>query len=152
MAFVNEVISQEDWKKYDLETIKKRLNIRGGFTDQWTIDRQKDIWFREYRFWSDKENFGAEICTYWDFYWKGSFIPLRTETVKKIPPSKNNGIYYVHLKILKIEIPENIQQYKSEIYKDLKEAFEVSQVGIGIYIKDDTDPCKINLEYEGELI
>ncbi|MDR2636203.1 MAG: hypothetical protein LBC08_05180 [Campylobacteraceae bacterium] len=149
MAYVNEKISKEDFEKYNLEKINKRLSY-GTPNYQWAIDRDRDIWLREYHFSGDKEDFGAEIRTYWDFYWKGSFVPIETKTIDKIPPSKNNGIYYCYIKVLKIEIPKNIQQYTKEILKDFREALEVSQVGIGIHINDNST-CKVDLEYNGEV-
>ncbi|MDR2790406.1 MAG: hypothetical protein LBB59_05475 [Campylobacteraceae bacterium] len=150
MAFVNEVISQEDWKKYDIDQFKRRC-VWGGSTHYWTIDRERNIWFRLYFEHLDRDANGVEMSTEWDFYWKGSFIPLETKTVRQT--RSDDGERYGYLKVLKIEIPENIQQYKSEIYKDLKEAFEASFIGRGIYTdRSKVKSCKVDLEYEGELI
>jgi hypothetical protein len=153
MAFVNEMISEEDWDKYNLSNIDKRWG-GGQLTEDWTIDRERGIWFRLYRSVGDIENSGAEVCTYWNFYWKGSLILVETKTLKKIPPAtKNSGTFYCYIEILDIEIPKEIEQHKQEIFKDLKEAFEVSQMGLGVYIRDDEDiVCKVDLEYKGELI
>jgi hypothetical protein len=151
MAYVNEKISKEDFEKYDLAAIEERLPY-GSPNDHWAIDRERGMWFRLYRFFSDKENFGAETCTFWNFYWKESLILVETKTIKKIPPIESK-VFYVMLKISRLEIPNNVLQHKAQILKDLKEAFEVSQMGLGIYIRDDDDTvCKVDFEYEGELI
>jgi hypothetical protein len=152
MAFANEEISREDYDKYDID----RFNDKFGFfspNSDWTIDRERDIWFRLYLNMCDIENDGAEMWTSWGFYWKGFFIALDTKFLKQIPYSQNNGEYYVYAKILDIDIPQEAEQYKQEILKDLKEAFEASYAGIGIRInKERTKSCKIDLEYEGELV
>ncbi|MDR2636182.1 MAG: hypothetical protein LBC08_05070 [Campylobacteraceae bacterium] len=173
MAYTNEKISKEDFEKYDLEKINKRLPY-GSPDDYWAIDRQRNIWFREYYRSEDRENSGVESYTVWDFYWKGSLISTNTITLKKIPYTQNNGVFYAYLKILDIvtteksrvhrkidkkenkiliNFPKELLSYKQEILKDLKEAFEVSQIGLGIYIRDDEKiVCKVDLEYEGQLI
>jgi hypothetical protein len=150
MAYVNEKISKEDFEKYDLERINKRFPY-GTPDDQWAIDREKKSWLRLYYRSEDRDNFGTEISTDWDFYWEGTFIPIETKTLDKIAPSKNNGIFYWHIKVLEIEIPETIQRYTKGILKDFREALEVSKVGLGTYSKRETI-YKIDLEYNGEVL
>jgi hypothetical protein len=146
MAYVNEKISEEDFEKYNLAAIRKRLPY-GSPNDHWAIDREKDIWFRKYYTSIDIENSGAESYIVWDFYWKGSLVSVDTETIDK---GRFDGIYYAHMKILNIEIPDNILRYKTQILKDLKEIFEASNAGGGIY--SNANGFKVDLEYEGQLI
>jgi hypothetical protein len=148
MAYVNEKISKEDWEKYNLSNIDKRYG-GGQFTNHWTIDRERERWFRLYLTVGDQENSGAEICTYWNFYWKNNFILVKTKTIDR--RRSDDGVCYGYLKILKLEIPSNVLQYKAQILKDLKEAFEASLIGLGIYATK-TKSCKVDFEYEGELI
>jgi hypothetical protein len=147
MAYVNEKISTEDWEKYNLSNIDKRWG-GAAFTDHWTIDKERGIWFRLYHSMSDRENSGAEVCTYWNFYWKGSLILVETKTINK--GRFDCCVYYAYFKVLNIEIPKEIEQYKQEIFKDLKEAFEASNAGGGIY--SNANGFKVDLEYEGKLI
>jgi hypothetical protein len=42
MAFVNEMISKEDFEKYDLEMINNRLPY-GSPNSHWTIDRERNV-------------------------------------------------------------------------------------------------------------
>jgi hypothetical protein len=146
MAYVNEKISKEDFEKYNLSYIDKRWG-GGQFTMHWTIDRDREMWFRLYLTMGDQENSGAEICTYWNFYWKGSLILVETKTVDK---GRFDGVYYAYFKVLRLEISKEIEQYKQEILKDLKEVFEASNAGGGIY--SNANGFKVDLEYEGELI
>jgi hypothetical protein len=149
MAFVNEMISKEDFEKYDLETINNRLPY-GSPNDHWTIDRERGIWFRKYYTSVDRENSGAELYTVWDFYWEGSLISVKTEYIKKISPFESNKEYYAHILLLDIKIPKEIEQYKQKIFKDLEKVFEASNGGGGIYSR--ADSYKVDLEYKGELI
>ncbi|MDR2081987.1 MAG: hypothetical protein LBP54_08930 [Campylobacteraceae bacterium] len=173
MAFVNEVISKEDYIKYDLETMNKRLSY-GCPARDWTIDRERNIWFRLYLERLDRDDNGAELSTIWDFYWKGSLISVETITLDRT--LSDDGYNYGYLKILAIttteknyvvhreidkkknkiliNFPKELLSHKQEILKDLKEAFEASYIGLGIYVKDNSriKICKVDLEYEGELI
>lgn len=53
MAFVNEIVSEEDIQKYGLDEIKKKFDPYGWkerpkfFTHAWTIDRERDIYFMQ---------------------------------------------------------------------------------------------------------
>jgi hypothetical protein len=46
MAFVNEYISKEDFAKYDLATINLKRGVAADASDDWTIDKQKNIYIR----------------------------------------------------------------------------------------------------------
>ncbi|MDR2153216.1 MAG: hypothetical protein LBO72_10370 [Helicobacteraceae bacterium] len=152
MAYVNEEISDKDWEEYERIVAAKRFRGGGGNRD-WTIDREREIWFKVYERWTDIEDDGKETRTLWDFYWKGVYVPAETKRLKMIPYNTNNGVYYAYIKILEIEIPKNAQQHKSEILKELKAALEASFVGLGIYAYGgDLKSCKVDLEYEGALV
>ncbi|MDR2151581.1 MAG: hypothetical protein LBO72_02065 [Helicobacteraceae bacterium] len=90
------------------------------------------------------------MCTDWDFYWKGVYVPAETMPVERT--LSNNGYNYGHLKLSKIEIPKNALQHKSEILKELKAALEASFIGLGIFARDRIKSCKVDLEYEGALV
>jgi hypothetical protein len=69
---------------------------------------------------------------------------------------KEKKYAYTHRKILKLEIPKEIENQKEQILKDLKEAFEGSRGSpfVGFHYKDkyETWTYKIDLEYNGEII
>jgi hypothetical protein len=148
MAFVNEEISQEDYNKYDIGQFVKRFGFLSPNGD-WTIDRDRDIWFRLYHEMSDIENDGAEMWTSWGFYWKGFFVTLDTKFLEK-GCVKVRDEYYAYIKILDIDIPQEAEQYKQEILKDLKKVFEASNAGNGIHSR--ANGYRVDLEYEGKLV
>jgi hypothetical protein len=149
MAFVNEEISKEDYDKYDIGQFVKRFGSISPNSD-WTIDRDRDIWFRLYHERCDREeDLGAELWTSWGFYWKGVFITLDTKFLER-KFTNSIGKFYVYAKILDIDIPQEAEQYKQEILKDLKEAFEASNAGNGIHSR--ANGYRVDLEYEGKLV
>jgi hypothetical protein len=147
MAFVNEEISQEDYNKYDIGQFVKRFGSISP-SKNWIIDRDRDIWLRLYRRAIDIEDNGAELWTSRGFYWKGVFITLDT---KFLEHTYIGSTGCMHIKILELEIPKEAEQYKQEILKDLKEAFEASYND-----KSTTDgeikSWKVDLIYEWKLL
>ncbi|MDR0746798.1 MAG: hypothetical protein LBE89_02770, partial [Helicobacteraceae bacterium] len=91
-----------------------------------------------------------EIRTYWDFYWKGSLVLVETVALKR--SRSDDGVSYGYLKVLELKIPEDVLQYKSEILHEFKAALEAHFIGIGIRVGGKTKSCKVDLEYEGEVI
>jgi hypothetical protein len=57
--------------------------------------------------------FGAEISIYWDFYWRGNFIPIETKAIKKYIPKKTT-VYFIDIKVLEIEIPESLRKIAAQ--------------------------------------
>ncbi|MDR2152590.1 MAG: hypothetical protein LBO72_07205 [Helicobacteraceae bacterium] len=147
MAYVNERMSKEDWKECERIVAARRFRGGGG-NRSWTIDRERNIWFKAYQIWTSRED-GGEMFTEWDFYWKGIYVPAETMPVK-IWLSDEGRSYDGHLKLSKIEIPKNALQHKSEILKELKAALKASFMGLGIYATKIA--CKVDLEYEGALV
>ncbi|MDR0467384.1 MAG: hypothetical protein LBG67_00870 [Campylobacteraceae bacterium] len=150
MAYVNEKISDEDYEKYNLAEIDKRLRISNP-SSAWTIDREREIWLRLYRQTTDRDNFGEEIYTIWDFYRKGYLISVKTEGIKWVHDKERNEVYQ-YLKILSLEIPKEIENEKEQILKELKKAFEESGGNPYSRIRGSNATHKIDLEYNGELI
>lgn len=66
---------------------------------------------------------------------------------------KEKGELYLCIKILELEIPKEIKDQKEQILKDIKEAFEEAfgNPYSGLH-KEPNQICKIDLEYEGEII
>ncbi|MDR0746452.1 MAG: hypothetical protein LBE89_00990 [Helicobacteraceae bacterium] len=148
MGYVNEKISQEDRLKYDLATIDKRLPF-GSPARDWAIDRERESWVRLYRQLTDKDD-GTEIRTYWDFYWKGSLVLVETIALKRF--RSDDGVYYGYIRVLRLDVPDNALPNKSEILQEFKAALEAHFIGIGIRVGGKTKSCKVDLEYEGEVI
>ncbi|MDR2080863.1 MAG: hypothetical protein LBP54_03110 [Campylobacteraceae bacterium] len=147
MAFVNEVISKEDYEKYNLGALDKRR--LSSYSKEWAIDREKKRWLKKYHSSIDIDNFGKDTDTTWDFYRNGYLISVKTKELKKsYDLEKKEG--YKYIKILELKIPQEIEGEKEQMLKDFKEAFEASFGNPFLHIDED-ETCKIDLEYEGEL-
>ncbi|MDR0467466.1 MAG: hypothetical protein LBG67_01285 [Campylobacteraceae bacterium] len=101
------------------------------------------------------------MYTIWDFYIKGHLISVETKEIKW-NRNKEKKELYIYKKILKLEIPKEIENEKEQILKDLKEAFGEA-FGDPFYAlnynKDKNnnnnkffETCIAYLEYNGELI
>ncbi len=151
MAFVNEYISDEDFEKYNFEKINNRRNGGGNPAYDWTVDKDNEVWLRHFYKRQDHTapdgGFTGENT--WDFYWKGFLMSIETNYIDTKPHSSNHGIYYAHIQITSINIPECLSYQEIEILEDIKQAF-IIYAGGGIFSK--AIGCNIDLEYKGELI
>lgn len=123
MAFVNEYIPQEDFEKYDFKTINGFSNPAG----YWVIDRDREIWLRKF----DEERTFDEFGDWrggmsgkrtWNFYWKGVLMKVITQRIT----FTGGGIdepCWIKLKLLSINLPENLKTQRTIILKDLEKAF-----------------------------
>ena len=86
MAFVNEYIPEEDFKKYDFEKLNVRPKEMSGTApdSDWTIDREADIWLREFYIESDHTapQGGFTGVSVWDFYWKGHLMLVKLLSIE----------------------------------------------------------------------
>ncbi len=124
MGFINEYIPEEDFKRYDFESLNKRSR-KGGTTPAsfWTIDREADIWLREfyteYDHTAQDGNFTGVSA--WDFYWKGALITLELELLDVI--SSGPGTHCtVKRKLISINVPAELSGQYDLILKDLEAA------------------------------
>ena len=120
LAFINERISEEDWEKYHFDELNKRW---GGFTSaarDWTIDRNKKIWLRlfdtNYPHYSDYDpKILPELKPqYWDYYWKGTLMIIAIQQLRS-PPNENDDEITSHVKLVGLDIPENIGYHRIDL-------------------------------------
>jgi hypothetical protein len=78
MAFINEYISEEDMKKYDIKGVWKKYHPSttdeeaASQTYTWTIDRDREAFFIPIM--SGREEFsGQKTCAFW---WKGTLFSV----------------------------------------------------------------------------
>ena len=64
MAFVNEYISEENIKKYDIEVLNKKY-YKAHHKSHWTVDHERDMYLRYMC--KGREEFGDQytVCFYW---------------------------------------------------------------------------------------
>jgi hypothetical protein len=170
MAYIGESISDEDYIKYDLRNINRRWLPRTNYIRTWVIDRERDIWLKQCYKVQDRENSWAELSRFWDFCWKGTLILIETKNMRK--ESQKEGELYMYFKILNIvttgqirwhkeiekeqdkiliDFPQELLPHKDEILKELREAFEANYRYMYSY-SSRIKSCKVDFEYEGELI
>ena len=116
MGFVNERMSQDDVKKYDIENIDKMFVYGGTMSRSWTRDRERDIYLRQVA--RGREETHSESS--WTFYWGGKLIVLRIQNIETTGPV--GGARTGHKKLLNVDIPEELRAKKSSIIEDLKSA------------------------------
>ncbi len=114
MTFVNEYISEEDIKKYDIENLNKKLYI-ANYKSKWTVDHERDIYLR---YIGNRREERCEEHEYY-FYWQGCFIKV---ALKQGGGGVPRGSQWRHYEMLGITIPDEIKQHEPQIIADLKEA------------------------------
>jgi hypothetical protein len=119
MPFVNEQISQEDVKKYDLEASDKHFFVGRTRSRMWTIDRERNIFLRNVT--RGREEYKSQSG--WIFFWDGYPIYLEIEVLRA--GGKPGGPGWSHKKLLAIELPERLKGRRVEILEDLKGALSV---------------------------
>jgi hypothetical protein len=147
MAFVNEYIPAEDFKKYDFDKLNKRPKETSGTTpsDQWTIDREADIWLRKFYAESDHTapQGGYTGVSVWDFYWKGTLMMVKVQEIA------SGGGYgkprWARSKLLNIDITFEIENYRHQIISDLEAAFTAYR-GAGVLAKNNGLEYSFSLE------
>jgi hypothetical protein len=131
MAFVNEYVSAEDVKKYDLDGINRRFGKDPQIRYGWTIDRERDVFLR----WigSGREEFaGRETFA---LFWKGEVLPVYTESKSKgLLNEKTSTVWHSAA----IELPPNLAGQGEAVTQVLKEALTEYKVGVGLDVADHT--------------
>ena len=131
MAFVNEYISEENIKKYDIEALDKKYN-KGFNKPDWTVDHERDMYLRYIK--SGREEFSDEykFC----FYWQAQLFEM---TFKVNGGGVRSGELWRHYDLLYIDLarsftrtlPESLKPYQAEILSHVKDALTVFQeIGI----------------------
>ncbi len=123
MAFINEHISQEDIEKYHINEIDKKF-LKGRLNPHWTIDRERKIYLRHMH--NEREE-KSNRHTYY-FYWNGSQI---IATIDKDANEIDGEIHWLY-RLWRIDIPAEVEDKKTAIIADLKEALRAYKVR-GVY-------------------
>ena len=131
MAFVNEYIPEEDFEKYDFKSLNIRPKEMSGTApaSDWTIDREADIWLRQFYVESDHTapQGGFTGISVWDFHWKGHLM-----LVKLLSIETGGGVRqhcWSTKKLLSIDIPSEIEDQRAQILRDLELALTAYKDG-----------------------
>lgn len=135
MAFVNEYIPPDDVKKYGFEQLNRRPNRGSTPADDWTVNREADIWLRQFYMEMDHTAVrgGYTGVSAWDFYWKGNLLWV------EVKDGGGGGGYgkprWQKKKLLRIDIPESLDVHREQIMTDLVSAFTAYK-GAGVFATD----------------
>ncbi len=128
MSFVNEYISDEDRKKFDIDEIDGNFHVGKTRSPQWTIDRDRNIYLRCVA--RGREDIAHKST--WTFFWSGELLILKVELL-----ATKGGVgddAWSHKKINNFKLPERFKEKRDQIIDDLKEAFIAYKDG-GVFSK-----------------
>ena len=128
MAFVNEYVSPEDVKKYDLDGINQRFGKDPALRYQWTVDRERNVFL----IWMDagREEFSARQTLL--LWWQGIsvFVRLLSATTGTLGSQVTS-----RWQLQQINLPPELVTKRTEILDVLKEAlvaYKVSGIGLPV--------------------
>ena len=123
MTFINEYIPKEDLEKYNFAELNKRKKKGGETSDDWTIDREANVWLRHFYTEYDHTELdgGYTGVTGWDFYWKGTLIFLELKALS-FEGERGTPCHQCQ-KLLSINIPSELESHSDQIIKDFIDAF-----------------------------
>jgi hypothetical protein len=132
MAFVNEMISAEDRKKYGLDELDSSQAMRGKSPQRnWTIDHERDIYLRNIGRGREESSGWSK----WHFYWRGELMTVCLEVADSGSDGTRDGHGWVRYQLVECYrkgffIPEPMLGRRDEIISDLREAFASRKGGI----------------------
>lgn len=128
MAFVNEYISSQDSAAYGIKEIDKRYVVGGTSSQQWTIDRERNIYLRQVA------NGPREIDLFyqgvWTLWFDGELIEIGLDNL-----SSTGGLNQPctsHMAVRYIKLPARLEARRAEIIEVLREALMAYKDG-GVY-------------------
>ena len=119
MPFVNEYISAEDVKKYQLREIDKHHVVGGTNARDWTIDRERGIYLRNVS--NGREEYSFE--TLWTFYWRQCAYTLMLHSAGfSGKPGGPGRMRWGFVRVNGRDVPEGIPEPRVEFLRDLEAA------------------------------
>jgi len=133
MAFVNEYVSEEDVKKYDLESVWKKVTWDTPLQYVWTVDREQNAFLIAYA--SGREEFSNQIdfALCWD-------REIHTARLVK-NNDRLNGIenLVTNWRLIGIDCAAGSMHSKEEVLAILKDALSAYKLaGVAIPVKNHT--------------
>lgn len=131
MAFINEYVSTEDVKKYDLDGINRRFGKDPQIRYGWTIDRERGVFLRWIK--SGREEFASRVTMV--LWWHGEIIPVYLEVSGTGDYSKPTTTVW---SLSGIELSGVLEPSRDEILQALRDALTEYKVGVGVDVADHT--------------
>lgn len=132
MTFVNEYVSTEDAKKYDLDSINRRFGKDPAIRYQWTINRISDVFLMWIS--AGREEFaGRQVFA---LGWKGLVFPVHMESEGHGRLAEKTTTIW---RLAGVDLPPQLTSQREEIIQALKAALTEYKVsGIGVPVADHT--------------
>lgn len=128
MAFVNEIIPPQDIVAYGIKDIDKRYVVGGTSSDQWTIDRERNIYLRQVA------NGPREIELFyrgiWTLFFDDELIEIGIDNLSS--SGELNAPATGHKAVRYMNIPARLERCRDQIVEALREALLVYKNG-GVY-------------------
>jgi len=151
MAFINEFISDEDWKKYNIQEIEDSFKIGNSSDDSWTIDKENNIFLKNVAK-SRIDDYGR-TWVYWVFFWENKLYEITTEVIK-LDKDKSGQNCQAYKKIRQFEFLDNDKEMdynlREKILPYLTEAF-IAHGDAGVYSSQISYKRNYELELELDL-
>lgn len=121
MGFVNEIISEEDAKKFDLNSVWRSVSLNKNAVPDlqggWTIDRERNVFFVPV--YMDREEFSNQThCALW---WDGVLVKVKLNQHGVTTSREGNRDW----ELVEIFGPQTCDVSEDEIKNVLKEALLV---------------------------
>ncbi len=132
MAFVNEYVSEEEAKKYDLDGINRQFGRDPDIRYSWTIDRERNVFLMWIK--AGREEFASEET--FVLWWDGLVVPVYTIKGGGGRLSEKSTTIW---RLRGIDLPSELTDKRDELIAVLKEALtEYKVFGIGVPVADHT--------------
>jgi hypothetical protein len=134
MAFVNEIVSEEDIQKFGLDELKRQFDYYGwydgrpkGFWHTWTIDRERGIWLVYAKMIeeigpSDRPEPTNEHIFVLD--WQGQQAKFTIERIR-CPRWPSDSPYIIEWGLIAMDIPKTLDVPRNTVLPVFKEAMTV---------------------------
>jgi hypothetical protein len=121
MNFINDLITDEDRKRFDFSVFKQLTNFNKPIDNPriWTVDRKAGVFLLSVGGGNEEE----QNAKYFSLWWHDSNIEMKLAWHSHMP----NGITWTKSWI-SISEPKDLSEHKDEIYAVLKEALVIYQV------------------------
>ena len=146
MAFVNEYISDEDWKKYNIQAIEDAFKMGNSSDDSWTIDKENNIFLKKLA--SSRIDNDGGTWVYWAYALKRELYVITVETVATNRAKRGEDLWvYEKIKELKLwDSYKNLSEEKCKTIMPLiEEAFLAYGKG-GVYSSSGGFELKLELD------
>jgi hypothetical protein len=119
MPFVNERISEADYKSFGLEEVDKKYKPMKYVSSTWAIDRERNIHIRTVSRTVPPDM--GPINPFHLFFWKSDYVIFEC---RHIQHSNEENDWSAIQEIIRLEIPSSLIEHREQIISDIKPALE----------------------------